>query len=189
MFQLLFKYPLPVFTKGRFVLLSAWPGGCCPCLLLLAAGGPVAAHSSGGSDRRRPTLRSWRAMGDLGNAGRNPCACSLTAVAARDGHQRTEFAAKHHRCCRRRLAQHGDHRQRWQNARGCRPRGACRTEFSPDCRSVSRLASTGSIRNLEQVDKHARNHSSRNSHPHRRRSETACGGNVRPSCRRNCPAH
>ena len=25
MFQFLFKYPVPVFTKGRFVLLGAWP--------------------------------------------------------------------------------------------------------------------------------------------------------------------
>ncbi len=39
MFQLLFKYPGTVFTKGRFVLLSAWPAWLLPILILAAAGG------------------------------------------------------------------------------------------------------------------------------------------------------
>ena len=37
MFQFLFKYPSPVFTKGRFVLLSAWPPWLLPVLIVAAA--------------------------------------------------------------------------------------------------------------------------------------------------------
>ena len=61
MFQLFFKYPIPVFTKGKFILLGAWPGWIL--MLLVLAGGlglgllirtqlPLAA----------PKLRSWRAI-------------------------------------------------------------------------------------------------------------------------------
>ena len=39
MFQFLFKYPIPVFTKGRFVLLSTWPAWLLPVLILIAAAG------------------------------------------------------------------------------------------------------------------------------------------------------
>ena len=39
MFQFFFKYPATVFTKGRFVLLSASPGWLLPILILAAAGG------------------------------------------------------------------------------------------------------------------------------------------------------
>ncbi len=39
MFQFLFKYPSPVFTKGRFVLLSAWPAWLLPVLLWLPPAG------------------------------------------------------------------------------------------------------------------------------------------------------
>jgi len=39
MFQFLFKYPSPVFTKGRFVLLSTWPPWMLPVLIFVAAGG------------------------------------------------------------------------------------------------------------------------------------------------------
>ena len=37
MFQFLFKYPGPVFSKGRFVLLSAWPAWLLPVLIVAAA--------------------------------------------------------------------------------------------------------------------------------------------------------
>ena len=43
MFQFLFKYPIPVFTKGRFVLLSAWPAWLLPVLIVAAVGRPGAA--------------------------------------------------------------------------------------------------------------------------------------------------
>ena len=39
MFQFLFKYPVPVFTKGRLVLLSAWPPWLLPVLIAASAGG------------------------------------------------------------------------------------------------------------------------------------------------------
>src|SRR5215471_9667948 len=39
MFQFLFKYPGPVFTKGRLVLLSAWPRWLLPALIVAASGG------------------------------------------------------------------------------------------------------------------------------------------------------
>jgi uncharacterized membrane protein len=38
MFQFLLKYPSPVFTKGQFVLLSAWPAWLLPVLILISAG-------------------------------------------------------------------------------------------------------------------------------------------------------
>ena len=40
MFEFFFKYPIPVFSKGKFVLLGAWPVWV---LLLLAAAEPDAA--------------------------------------------------------------------------------------------------------------------------------------------------
>ena len=39
MFQFLFKYPGPVFTKGRLVLLSAWPPWLLPVLMVAGAAG------------------------------------------------------------------------------------------------------------------------------------------------------
>ncbi len=60
MFPFLFKYPVPVFTKGHLVLLGRWPGWLLPVLMLLAAGGlgyliwtklPEAA----------PRVKNWRA--------------------------------------------------------------------------------------------------------------------------------
>ena len=39
MFQLLFRYPVAVFSKGQFVLLSAWPGWILLVLIVLACGG------------------------------------------------------------------------------------------------------------------------------------------------------
>jgi uncharacterized membrane protein len=37
MFQFLFKYPWPVFSKGHFVLLSVWPWWLLPILIVLVA--------------------------------------------------------------------------------------------------------------------------------------------------------
>ncbi|MFP5250499.1 MAG: hypothetical protein ACLGP3_11805 [Acidobacteriota bacterium] len=39
MFQLLFKYPSPVFTKGHFVLLGSWPAWLLGVLMVAAGGG------------------------------------------------------------------------------------------------------------------------------------------------------
>ena len=39
MFEFLFKYPVPVFTRGRYVLLGAWPGWVLVLAILLSVGG------------------------------------------------------------------------------------------------------------------------------------------------------
>jgi uncharacterized membrane protein len=60
MFQFLFKYPGPVFTKGHLVMLSPWPSWLLPLLIVALAGGlAVLVHR-----RLRdaaPKLQSWRA--------------------------------------------------------------------------------------------------------------------------------
>jgi uncharacterized membrane protein/nitrogen fixation protein FixH len=59
MFEFFFKYPIPVFTKGKFILLGAWPGWLLALLIVVSAGGlawlvwrqlPAAA----------PRIRNWR---------------------------------------------------------------------------------------------------------------------------------
>ena len=60
MFEFLFKYPIPVFTKGKYILLGAWPGWV---LLLLAVG---VAGGLGWLIWRQlpgavPRVRNWRA--------------------------------------------------------------------------------------------------------------------------------
>ena len=60
MFQFLFKYPIPVFTKGRFVLLGAWPGWVLLLLVAMcvaALGLLIRLRLPGAS----PKLRTWRA--------------------------------------------------------------------------------------------------------------------------------
>ena len=39
MFQFFFKYPMPVFSKGKFVLLGAWPGWVLLLLIVACAAG------------------------------------------------------------------------------------------------------------------------------------------------------
>ena len=60
MFEFFFKYPIPVFTKGKLILLGAWPGWVLILLIVVFAGGlawliwrqlPEAA----------PRVRNWRA--------------------------------------------------------------------------------------------------------------------------------
>jgi uncharacterized membrane protein len=60
MFQFLFKYPSPVFTKGRFVLLSTWPAWLLPVLIVAAAGG-LALLIRLKLPQAEAKLRSWRA--------------------------------------------------------------------------------------------------------------------------------
>jgi len=59
MFQFLFKYPAPVFTKGRFVLLGGWPAWALAVLIVAAAGG-LALLIRWRLRRATPELRSWR---------------------------------------------------------------------------------------------------------------------------------
>lgn len=60
MFQFLFKYPSPVFTKGRFVLLSERPAWLLLALIVVSAGG-VALLVRWRLQDAAPNLRSWRA--------------------------------------------------------------------------------------------------------------------------------
>ncbi len=59
MFQFFFKYPIAVFSKGRFVLLGSWPGWLLPVLIAAAAGG-LALLIRWRMREAAPALRSWR---------------------------------------------------------------------------------------------------------------------------------
>jgi uncharacterized membrane protein len=59
MFQFLFKYPEAVFAKGRFVLLSAWPGWLLP-LLIVAASCGLALLIRWRLRGALPELQGWR---------------------------------------------------------------------------------------------------------------------------------
>ena len=76
MFEFFFKYPSPVFTKGRFVLLSAWPAWLLPVLIVVAAGG-LALLVRWRLRDAAPTLRSWRAWAV---SGIHPNACGPTVT-------------------------------------------------------------------------------------------------------------
>ena len=60
MFQFLFKYPSPVFTRGRFVLLSSWPAWLLPVSIVVAVCGLAWLIRSRLRDVA-PNLRTWRA--------------------------------------------------------------------------------------------------------------------------------
>src|SRR5215471_3077673 len=60
MFQFFFKYPSPVFTKGRFVLLSTWPKWLLPVFIVVFAGGLALLFYWRLRDAA-PKLQSWRA--------------------------------------------------------------------------------------------------------------------------------
>src|SRR5215472_10693681 len=59
MFQFLFKYPGPVFTKGHFVLLGSWPAWLLVALIVVAVSGlALLVHAK--LRWAAPELRSWR---------------------------------------------------------------------------------------------------------------------------------
>ena len=60
MFQLLFKYPSPVFSKGEFVLLGGWPRWVLAGLVLAAIAG-LGLLIRSRLPQAVPSLRSWRA--------------------------------------------------------------------------------------------------------------------------------
>ncbi len=61
MFQWLFNYPIPVFAKGQFVLLGAWPGWLLPIFILLGSAGLFFLIRIRLRDAA-PNLRSWRSF-------------------------------------------------------------------------------------------------------------------------------
>ena len=72
MFQFLFKYPSPVFSKGQFVLLGTWPGwvllllivACMAGLALLIRSRLPQAAAPGSHQAAHqvvPTISKWRA--------------------------------------------------------------------------------------------------------------------------------
>ena len=65
MFQFLFKYPGPVFTKGRFVLLTGWPAWLLPVLVIAAATGLalLIARPPGRSGAKLPARRAGAIWG------------------------------------------------------------------------------------------------------------------------------
>src|SRR5215469_17448947 len=60
MFEFLFKYPSPVFTKGRFVLLSSWLAWLLPVLIAVFTGG-LALLMRWRLRDAAPKIQSWRA--------------------------------------------------------------------------------------------------------------------------------
>ncbi|HEY3627195.1 MAG TPA: glutamine amidotransferase [Terracidiphilus sp.] len=60
MFQFLFKYPLTVFTRGRYVLLSAWPAWLLPLFIVAVSGGLALLIRRRFRDAS-PKMRGWRA--------------------------------------------------------------------------------------------------------------------------------
>src|SRR6478752_207215 len=60
MFQFFFRYPIPVFTKGRFVLLSTWPAWLLPVIIATAVGA-LALLIRWRLRNAAPRLRNWRA--------------------------------------------------------------------------------------------------------------------------------
>ena len=59
MFEFFFKYPSPVFTKGRFVLLTGWPGWMLAALIALFTAG-LALLTYRKMSTAAPKLKTWR---------------------------------------------------------------------------------------------------------------------------------
>jgi hypothetical protein len=60
MFQFFFKYPIPVFSKGQFVLLGAWPGWVLLLLMVASAAG-LALLIRSRLPQAAPNISKWRA--------------------------------------------------------------------------------------------------------------------------------
>jgi uncharacterized membrane protein len=60
MFEFFFKYPMPVFSKGKFVLLGAWPGWVL-LLLIFACMAGLAVLIWSWLPQAAPTISRWRA--------------------------------------------------------------------------------------------------------------------------------
>src|ERR1019366_8068031 len=59
MFEFFFKYPIPVFTKGKFILLGAWPDWLLVLLVAVSVGG-LAWLTWRQLPEAAPRVRNWR---------------------------------------------------------------------------------------------------------------------------------
>jgi uncharacterized membrane protein len=60
MFEFFFKYPIPVFTKGKFILLGGWPGWLLALLVVVSTAG-LAGLIWRRLPEAAPRIRNWRA--------------------------------------------------------------------------------------------------------------------------------
>ncbi len=95
MFQFLFKYPSPVFTKGRFVLLSPWPAWLLLVLIIVCGRRAGVAGTTEAEGRRAHAAKLAR-VGGVGDAVGVRCAVVAAAVATGDDGCGAEFAAEHY---------------------------------------------------------------------------------------------
>jgi hypothetical protein len=103
MFEFFFKYPIPVFTKGKFILLGAWPGWLLALLILASAGGlAVLVWRQLPEDTELAGVAGMGAGGGAGGAG------AAAAVGASDHGGGAEVAAEYYCGAAGRLAQHVD---------------------------------------------------------------------------------
>ncbi len=86
MFQFLFKYPIPVFARGRFVLLSPWPAWVLVVLIAVATGGLALADPLAPAGGRAPRAQ-LAGVGDLGDAIGDGGIAAAALVAAGDDHR------------------------------------------------------------------------------------------------------
>ena len=187
MFQFLFKYPIPVFTKGRFVLLSAWPAWLLPVFIVAAVGRPGAADPLATARRPRPSCAGWRAWVIWGMQSAHAGAAAAAAVAAGDDRGRTEFAAEHHRRGGGRLAQHGHCGRQRPHARSSGPERARRRRAGRPAKALSDARSIALDRDLTPRGRHAGHRARGRGHAYRRWPEAACS-RTPPICRwaRSC---
>ncbi len=61
MFEFFFKYPIPVFTKGKFILLGAWPGWLLVLLIVRSRLAGLAWLMWRRIPEAAPRMRNWRA--------------------------------------------------------------------------------------------------------------------------------
>jgi len=60
MFEFFFKYPVPVFTKGKFILLGSWPGWVL-LLLIVASVAGLGWLIRSRLPEAAPKMQTWRA--------------------------------------------------------------------------------------------------------------------------------
>ena len=144
MFQFLFKYPSPVFTKGHFVLLGSWPAWLLPVFILLACRRACSARIFAICAMRRPTCAAGARLDDLGHPVRADCAAPWllwrpAMVVSELSSQQNIIAVVVDDSRSMSIAD-----SQRQNARSTRPSPHSKAECSPGLQSAFRRASTRS---------------------------------------------